>query len=128
MLRTSVRRVAEAGRLKVGEEQAVNLVHASGCGTVLTLLAMPEDQRDPSLSELAREAVIAAISTAAPALQPPGPVGATVALRAVLADTPALTAGERVLLQEWLDRIAAHRPGPDREPSPRQQRPRRITD
>jgi AcrR family transcriptional regulator len=107
VLRAHVRRVAEVGRLRVGEEHAVNLVHASGCGTVLTLLAMPEEHRDPALSELAREAVIAAITTDAPTLQAPGPVGAAAALRAVLDETEKLTVGERGVLKEWLDRITA---------------------
>ena len=35
----------------------------------------------------------------------PGPVGAAVALRAVLPQTDALTCPELDLLQEWLDRI-----------------------
>jgi hypothetical protein len=107
MLRTHIRRVAEAGRLRLGEEHAVNLVHATGCGTVLTLLAVDEGQRDLSLSNLAREAAIAAIVSDTSPLETPGPVGAAVALRAVLGDAGALTAGERTLLREWLDRIAA---------------------
>jgi hypothetical protein len=102
-----VRRLAEAGRLRIGEEHAVNLVHAAGCGTVLTLLAVPEDQRDPRLSGLAREAVLAAIATDTPARQAPGPVGAAVALRAVLGEVENLTAAERAVLGEWLDRVAA---------------------
>jgi hypothetical protein len=56
-------------------------------------------------SGLAREAVIAAITTDAPAPPAPGPVGAAVALRAVLPQATALTRHERALLREWLDRI-----------------------
>jgi hypothetical protein len=66
-----------------------DMVHASGSGTVLTLLAMPEDRRDPGLPEAAREAVIAAITTESsgvrqswsscgsdcPARRPPGRYG-----------------------------------------------------
>jgi AcrR family transcriptional regulator len=107
MLRTHIRRAAEAGRLRVGEEHAVHLVHAAGCGTVLTLLAVEEEQRDLSLSNLAREAAIAAIVSDTSALDTPGPVGPAVALRAVLGDADALTAGERAVLREWLDRLAA---------------------
>jgi len=105
MLRALVRRIAEAGRLRIGEEQAVHLVHAMACGTVLTLLAMAE--RDPALSDLARDAALAAVIADAPAVATPGPVGAAVALRAVLTDTDVVTNGERALLGEWLDRIAA---------------------
>ena len=105
-----IRRLAVAGLLRVSEEKAADLMHASGCGTVLTLLAMPEDRRDPDLSEAAREAVIAAITSASPALDGPGPAAAAIALRAVLPDAAALSDGERHLLEEWLDRLAASRP------------------
>jgi hypothetical protein len=83
-------------------------VQACGRGTVLTLLALPADRRDPRLSEAAGEAVIAAITTDAPALEAPGPAAAAIALRAVLPDATALTDGERRLLGEWLDRLADH--------------------
>lgn len=107
ILRRHVRHIAEAGRLRIGEEHAVALIHASGCGTVLTLLALPEDRRDPELSTLAREACIAALTTDATPLRTPGPVGVAVALHAVLPDVTALTSAERGVLAEWLDRIAA---------------------
>jgi AcrR family transcriptional regulator len=106
ILAAHIRRVAEAGRLKVGEERAAQLVHAAGSGTTISLIALPEDRRDPELSTLAREAVIAAITTDAPVTETPGPVTAAVALRAVLPQTTALTDGEQRLLGEWLDRIA----------------------
>ena len=108
VLAQHVRRIAEAGRLRVGEERAAQLVHAAGSGTTLTLIALPPDRRDPALSDLAREAVIAAITTDAPAHVAPGPVGAATALRAVLPQTDALTGPERALLHEWLDRVTQH--------------------
>jgi hypothetical protein len=104
-----IRRLAVAGQLRVSEEKAPDLVHASGCRTVLTLLAMPEDRRDLSLSENAREAVIAAITTGSPARKSPGPATAAVALRAVLSEATTLTRAERQLFEEWLDRLAASR-------------------
>ena len=107
MLRGHIRRVAEVGRLRVGEEQAAHLFHAAACGTVLTLLGLVEEQRDPALSHLARDAALAAITIGTPVLQTPGPVGAAVALRAVLDGVAALTAGERAVMREWLDRVAA---------------------
>jgi AcrR family transcriptional regulator len=107
ILRQHIRDIAVAGRLRVSEERATHLVAAAGQGTVLTLLAMPEDERDPGLSETAREAVIAAITTGAPALETPGPAAAAVALRAVLPDATTLSDGERHLLDEWLDRLVA---------------------
>jgi AcrR family transcriptional regulator len=107
ILKQHIRRLAVAGRLRVSEQKAADLVHASGCGTVFTLLAMPEDRRDPDLPEAAREAVIAAITTRSPALESPRPAAAAIALRAILPDATALTVGERRLLEEWLDRLAA---------------------
>lgn len=101
-----IHRVAEAGRLRVPEERAAQLIHAAGCGTTLSLIAMPEDQRDTELSVMAREAVIAAITTDAPVAAAPGPAGAAVALRAALPQTSSLSAPERGLLAEWLGRIA----------------------
>jgi hypothetical protein len=53
--------------------------------------------------------MIAAITTGSPALESPGPAAAAIALRAVLPGATALTGGERRLLEEWLDRLAASR-------------------
>ena len=106
ILAARIHRIAAVGRLRVDEERAAQLVHAVGVGTVLRLIATPEDRRDLTVSDLAREAVIAAIITDAPAPAAPGPAGAAVALRAVLPQTSALSANERSLLTEWLDRIA----------------------
>lgn len=106
VLAAHIRRIAEAGRLRVSEERAAHLVQAAGLGTTVTLITMPADRRDPELSALAREAVIAAITTDGPAATSPGPVTAAVTLRAVLPRTTVLTEPERRLLEEWLDRIA----------------------
>jgi len=100
-----IRRIAEAGRLRVPQDRATMLVHAAGSGTTLTLIATPPDQRDPGLSELAREAVIAAITTDMPT-GASGPVTAAVALRARLPEVDVLTPAEQALLADWLDRIA----------------------
>ncbi|MEV1022079.1 TetR/AcrR family transcriptional regulator [Streptomyces sp. NPDC050264] len=106
VLATHIRRIAEAGRLRVTEERAAQLVHAAGSGTTVTLIGQPAERRDTELSVLAREAVIAAITTDTPAAEAPGPVGAAVALRAALPGTAVLTGAEQALLREWLDRIA----------------------
>ena len=110
ILQQHIRRLAVAGRLRVSEERAAELVHASGCGTVLTLLAMPAEQRNRGLSESAREAALAAITTQTPALDSPSPAAAAIALRAVLPDATTLTRSERQLLAEWLERLVASRP------------------
>ena len=101
-----VQRIAEAGRLAVPVEQAVQLIHASGTGATLTILGMAEDARDTTVSRLAREATINAITTDAP-VSTPGAAGAAVALRAALPEVPGLSHPERALLGEWLDRIAS---------------------
>jgi AcrR family transcriptional regulator len=107
ILQRRIRNVAAAGLLRVSEERAVALVRAGGSGTVLTLLSMPEDQRDPGLSVAAREAVIAAITSTRPATRRGGVAGSAIALRASLGDAAPLTPGERQLLSELLDRLAA---------------------
>ena len=107
ILRERIHRIAVAGRLRVSEERATNLMAAAGRGVVLTLLSMPEGERDPGLSETAREAVIAAITTESPVLETPGPAAAAVALRAVLGDATTLTEGERHLLDEWLAKLVS---------------------
>lgn len=106
MLRSIVERVAAAGRLRVSVERAAHLVHATGMGVVLSLIATREEDRDPELSETARETVLTRILTGTE--EPAGsklPERA-IALRAGLDGATALTEAERVLLGEWLDRIA----------------------
>ena len=106
VLKEHIHRIAVVGLLRVSEEIAAELVHAAGCGTVFSLLAIPEEQRDFAVSEAACEAVIDAITTASKAVSKPGPAAAAIALRAVLPEAKALTRGERHLLEELLDRLA----------------------
>lgn len=101
-----IRNIALAGRLRVGEERASEMVRASGCGTVLTLLTMPQEQRDGGLSKAAREAVIAAITTDTPVAESPGLPAIAAALRVRLPDVAQLSQPERLLLDEWLRRIS----------------------
>ena len=107
VLRQRIHTIAAAGLLKVSDYLAADLVHAAGIGTVLALLAIPEDRRDMRLSRLACDAVIAAITTVAPAIANPGPAAAAIALRATLPEAAVLTEGERHVLREWLARLAA---------------------
>jgi AcrR family transcriptional regulator len=104
VLRGRVRRVAEAGRLRVTERRAVELIHAAGTGAVLTLLSTPLETRDPGLADAMYEAVARSILTDVPALPTGDPAGVAVAIRAVAPTLPMLTAAERTLLSEWLDR------------------------
>ncbi|MDP9792350.1 AcrR family transcriptional regulator [Catenuloplanes nepalensis] len=106
ILASIVERVARAGRLRVGEEHAAQLVHAAGRGVTLSLIAMPPDRRDMTISTMARESVLATI-TGDPAPGSGGAAGAAVTLRASLPEIAVLSEGERTLLGEWLQRIAA---------------------
>jgi AcrR family transcriptional regulator len=109
LLREHIRSIAAAGRLRLSEERAANLVHASACGIVLTLLAMPEKSRDLAISEIARESVLAAITTEMPMIRPHSAASAAVALAALLPKSSSLSGAERQLLDEWLKRIADER-------------------
>jgi hypothetical protein len=104
-----VKRIAEAGRLRVSETRALHLIHSAGCGMTLTLIALAPSERDPAMSVLARESVIAAVTTDPPTHSDTGkrPVSSAVALRAALPHAEVLTRAERALMADWLDRIAA---------------------
>jgi AcrR family transcriptional regulator len=108
ILAGQVRRIAAAGRLRVSEVRAAQLIHAAGSGLTLTLIALPPEQRDPALSPMARESIITTVTTDVP---PYGEgentlVAGAIALRAALPQAAALTERERGLLAEWLDRLA----------------------
>lgn len=101
-----VHRIAQAGRLRVTEEQAAQLVHSTGKGVTLSLIATPPEKRDPALSTMARESILAAITTeTATAAASIGLVNAAVSLQAHLDEATTLTDRERALLDEWLHRI-----------------------
>lgn len=113
ILRGLVQRAAEAGQLRVGVEEAADMIQAAGVGVVLTLLAARCEPPSSALSEKTREAVLGAVTTeAAPkmATGQDGPdwiPGRAVALKAVLPEAPAgFTPPERALLSEWLDRLS----------------------
>jgi AcrR family transcriptional regulator len=111
ILRGLVQRVAEAGRLRVGVERAAQMIHAAGSGVTLTLISTRPADRDPALSEMTREAILAALttdehdgSTAQDGLNLI--TNRAVALKAILPEAErAFTSGEQTLLSEWLDRL-----------------------
>jgi len=108
-----VRRVAEAGRLRVGVDSATRMIHAAGVGVVLTLIAAEGADRDLAVSAMTREAILAAVTTdttpSGGATTEAGSrrvAGHAVALKAVLPEAAtAFTSAERGLLAEWLDRL-----------------------
>ncbi|WP_405401490.1 TetR/AcrR family transcriptional regulator [Streptomyces sp. NBC_01104] len=102
-----VRRLAAGGWLRVDEELAAMIIHATARGAVLTWLSMPEDRRDPALLTSLRESMVAAVTNEEPAVQHAGPAGVARALRATLPEQTALSASEQQLLKEWLDRLAS---------------------
>lgn len=104
-LRRRVAQIARAGRLRVAEERAVALVHASAVGIVTTFLGLPPEERDEKMLALTRDAAIAAIVDERAASQVSGPVSHAIALRAHLDNAEALSPAERALLGEWLERL-----------------------
>ena len=105
VLEGRIRRVAATGRLRVSEQRAVGLVQAAGVGTIQVLLATAPEHRDPGLAEGIYDAVLAQILTDAPTRTDDGRAAAVVALRARASELEVLTAAERRLLEEWLDRV-----------------------
>ncbi|MHC3469182.1 TetR/AcrR family transcriptional regulator [Streptomyces sp. 7R007] len=107
ILRGRIRRLAAGGWLRVDEELAAQIIHATMRGAVLTWLSLPEERRDPALLTTMRESMVAAVTHREPAVRESGPAGAARALRAVLPEQTVLSGAERHLLAEWLDRLAA---------------------
>lgn len=111
VLRELVERAARAGRLVCDVETAAWTIHAAGCGTALTLINTPPARRDPHLSVACREAVLASLTTGPDLTESARDLFRhAVALTALLGEGPAFTSAERVLLVEWLGRIADPRP------------------
>lgn len=112
-LEALVARVATAGRLGVPVPHAAEMIHAGACGVTLALLARHPEDRDAGLSTSMRDTVLAAITTKPASKGSTGPrrvAARAVALHAVIDESgDALSAGERALLSEWLDRLAASR-------------------
>jgi AcrR family transcriptional regulator len=104
ILESRVHRIAVAGRLRVSEQRAVDLVHAAGTGAVLAILAMPPERRDPGLADDMYEAVLRQILIDAPAPTKSGAKATAVALRAIAPQLNMLSKAERQLLTEWLNR------------------------
>ncbi|XVV16116.1 TetR/AcrR family transcriptional regulator [Actinoplanes sp. CA-131856] len=106
-LRHMITRVAAAGRLRMSVERAAEVMHGAGVGTILTLISEPSDRRDLAAAEVAREMVIATITTDSGGQPSSGAAASAMALRAALDGQAApLSEGERTLLLEWLNRLA----------------------
>ncbi|MFC8565281.1 TetR/AcrR family transcriptional regulator [Streptomyces sp. NPDC057245] len=101
-----IRRLAAGGWLRVDEELAAQIIHATARGAVLTWLSLPEERRDPALFATLRESMVAAVTVEQPAVRDSGPAGAARALRAALPEQSPLSDAEQRLLTEWLGRLA----------------------
>jgi AcrR family transcriptional regulator len=109
VLRRRIRRIAQSGRLTTSEERALAAVQSAATGTVLTLYQLPASARDAGLSSFTRDMVITAIARTEdgpPQDDARRPQSAAAELRTALDGIAILSAGERHLLGELLDRIA----------------------
>jgi AcrR family transcriptional regulator len=107
VLQARVHRVAAAGRLRVAEELAVDLIRAAGSGTIVAILSKPDGDRDTRVADEMWAAVLARILTDAPAVEQRDAVTAAVTMRALVPQLDALSDAERGVLAEWLDRAIA---------------------
>ncbi|BCJ54457.1 TetR family transcriptional regulator [Actinoplanes sp. NBRC 14428] len=108
ILMARIRRLAAGGWLRVDEDLAAQIIHATARGAVLTWLSLPEHRRNPALLTTMRESMVAAITSERPSVQDTGPAGAARALRAALPEQTTLSSAEQHLLKEWLSRLAAN--------------------
>ena len=83
-MRVRVERIARTGRLTMQVEQAVALLHATGIGTITTLLATAEEKCDRQMSTVACDAVLAAVVTDRSTQQPGSLISLAIGLRAHL--------------------------------------------
>jgi AcrR family transcriptional regulator len=108
ILSKQVARIGDQGLLKMSVKRAVEFTHAAGVGYVLAQIRIPPEERDRQLSAITRENTIAAIATTGQRPAPPDLPGRAVALREALRNNTngVLTAGEKAMMAEWLDRLA----------------------
>lgn len=112
LLQDAIARVAAHGKLRMSVERATALFHSCGVGFVLTQQHVPTAHRDAELSEIARENAVSSIVATTGLKRARSATSArAAALREAIrdgSDVP-LTAAERELLSEWLNRISDRR-------------------
>lgn len=114
ILRGRVERVAAAGRLRVSVLRAVEMIHAAGIGTVLTLLARSPEDRDPGLGDAVYDTLMRSIVTDHAAnLDDDAAINAAITLHSNLPTLTGLSNAERALMAEWLERIIDRDRGTD---------------
>jgi AcrR family transcriptional regulator len=115
MLRKLLTAAARHGLLKVPVDDAAEQILAANVGVTLTLITQSGDERDMGLSERVREAALngvlddhASKTTPRSARSETSKASTALALRTLVDEDPAgLSPGERTLLGELLDRLAA---------------------
>lgn len=108
VLKARVRSIALSGRLGMSEPLAVAVIHAAGVGVVTTLLALSEAERDLQVSRTTFAGVLRALLVDDGAPAPRRDLAAmAIGLRVRIDGLPQLSPGERLLLAELLDRLAA---------------------
>jgi AcrR family transcriptional regulator len=112
LLRNVIARLGDRGTLRMSVERATVYFRSTGTGFILTQIGLPAHERDPELSAIIFDNTMAAISTGAmrDSANATGLSGRAVALREALRDNDELplSDAERVLLAEWLNRLADH--------------------
>lgn len=101
-----VHAVALTGRLRTTEESACAIFHGLARGTVLIMLEHPPAEHEAMMEAAGRAAVDAVIAQAAPNVDA-GVGGIAAALKAQLGDVAQLSHGEKALMGELLERVAA---------------------
>ncbi len=112
LLRDAIARLGDQGRLRMSVERATIYFRSTGTGFILTQIGLPPDERDPELSGIIFDDTLAATMTG-PKRKPAATAdlpSRAVALREALRDKKGLplSASERGLLSEWLNRLADH--------------------
>ena len=99
-----VHRIAQAGRFRVSEQRAIDLIHAAGVGTIMALLSTPPEHRNSGLGEAMYEAVLTQIVADDPERPKEGQIPTVVAFRAIAPQLDVLSEAEQQLVTEWLNR------------------------
>ena len=110
LLTEVIGRLGDQGRLRMSVERATAYFRSCGAGFILIQIGTQPDQRDPELSSIIFDDMMAAISTEPTRKRSATPelAGRAVALQEALRDKKdlPLTSAERHLLTEWLKRLA----------------------
>lgn len=111
ILRSRVERVAAAGRLRVPVRRAVDMIQAAGTGTVLALLAVSPQDRDPGLGDAVYNALVRSIISDDD-VEPDDDAAnsAAITLHSNVSVLATLTHAEQTLMAEWLQRIIRSEP------------------